>query len=170
MDEQIKPINTLIFVCTGNTCRSPMAEIIYSSMKMDDDIKVMSRGLVVHFPEPINPKAVNVLINHGLMPNEHVARPFKDSETDENTLILTMTQSQKKILEDDHGINSRVYALKEYAGETGDVVDPYGGSIVEYEECFGEISRLVRKAAYRIVRENEAVGKERGNENDSTWL
>lgn len=136
-----------------------MAEILYSSMKMDDDITVRSRGLVVHFPEPINPKAVKVLMNHELITGEHVARPFKDAESDENTLILTMTQSQRKILENDHEISGRISTLKEYAGESGDVVDPYGGSIVEYEECFGEIARLVRKAAYRIARENEAAGK-----------
>ena len=49
--------NKLIFVCTGNTCRSPMAEAIYKNLDKETDIKVFSRGLVVLFGEPINPKA-----------------------------------------------------------------------------------------------------------------
>ena len=53
--------NNLIFVCTGNTCRSPMAETIYKSLDRESDINVSSRGLVVLFREPINPKAEIVL-------------------------------------------------------------------------------------------------------------
>jgi len=47
----------IIFVCTGNTCRSPMAATIYRSLETNSDIKVISRGLVVLFSEPSNPKA-----------------------------------------------------------------------------------------------------------------
>ena len=47
----------IIFICTGNTCRSPMAETIYKSLETNSDIKVISRGLVVLFSEPSNPKA-----------------------------------------------------------------------------------------------------------------
>jgi len=155
MEEPNNPIKRLIFVCTGNTCRSPMAEFIYKNMKMGDKIEVFSRGLVVHFPEPINPKAVKVLMNYEMEISDHVSRQWDYSEVDETTLVLTMTEGQKKTLQDTGGISGRMYTLKEYSGETGDVMDPYGGSIVEYEECFSEISRLVRKAAYRITRENE---------------
>ena len=51
----------LVFVCTGNTCRSPMAEVIYKNLDKESDVKVISRGLVVLFNEPINPKAEVVL-------------------------------------------------------------------------------------------------------------
>lgn len=159
MEERIRQIKKLVFVCTGNTCRSPMAEICYRSIKMDEKVEVFSRGLVVHFPEPINPKAVKVLLNNDLEFSGHISKSWKNSEVDEDTLILTMTESQKKNLVEDDEIKSKVYTLKEYVGEDGDVVDPYGGNIVDYEECFREISRLVRKAAYRIARENEGSSK-----------
>lgn len=159
MEEKIRQIKKLVFVCTGNTCRSPMAEIFYRSMNLDDEIEVFSRGLVVHFSEPINPKAVTVLNNHELDFNSHVSRLWKAEECDRFTLILTMTESQKKKICSEYEVESFVYTLTDYAGESGDVVDPYGGSIMDYEECFGEISRLVRKAAYRIARENELYSK-----------
>ena len=62
--------NKVIFVCMGNTCRSPMAATI---MKHElekcglDHIAVESRGLVVLFPEPYNPKAVAVASKHGMI-------------------------------------------------------------------------------------------------------
>lgn len=49
-------INKIIFVCNGNTCRSPMAATIMGTFLQDTDILVQSRGMVVLFPEPYNPK------------------------------------------------------------------------------------------------------------------
>lgn len=147
-------IRRVIFVCTGNTCRSPMAESLYSSMEFGNEIEVLSRGLVVLFQEPINPKAETVLKNHELELRGHITKQLKSSEADEETLILAMTENQKNVLIKEYKIENNCYTLKEFSGETGDVVDPYGGSLMDYEECFSELARLVRKAAYRIEKEN----------------
>lgn len=144
----------LIFVCTENTCRSPMAEMIYKSLQIGKKIEVLSRGLVVLFPEPINPKAEIVLSNHELLITDHIAKQFLSYEVDEHTLILTMSLNEKIKVEEEFFIKAGVYTLKEFAGETGDLSDPYGGSLIEYEECFGELLRLVKKAAYKIDKEN----------------
>lgn len=140
----------LIFVCTGNTCRSPMAEAIFKSLEKDSNIKVISRGLVVLFSEPINPKAEIVLNKHDLELSNHVAKGLKASDIDEQTLILTMTANQKKKIYEDYPTAKEVYMIKEFAGENGDVIDPYGGSLVEYEECYIELARLVKKTVYKI--------------------
>lgn len=143
----------LIFVCTGNTCRSPMAEAIYRNLEKVSERKVLSRGLVVLFPEPINPKAEVVLKKHDLEIMNHVSKGLKTSDIDDNTIILTMTESQKrKILELYPGVKD-IYTIKEYAGEIGDVVDPYGGTLVEYEECYIELARLVKKTVYKLNEE-----------------
>ena len=86
----------LIFVCTGNTCRSPMAEAIYKNLEKVSDIKVISRGMVVLFSEPINPKAEIILKKHDLELPNHMAKGLKASDLDDNTIILTMTMSQKR--------------------------------------------------------------------------
>ena len=140
----------LIFVCTGNTCRSPMAEAIYKNLEKISEMKVMSRGLVVLFSEPINPKANIVLNRHDLELNNHVAKGLKSIDLDENTLILTMTSNQKKKVLETYSTAVNVYTIKEFAGELGDVVDPYGGTLVEYDECYTELARLVKKTVYKL--------------------
>jgi protein-tyrosine phosphatase len=111
---------------------------------------VISRGLVVLFSEPINPKAEIVLNKHDLESNNHVAKGLKASDIDEDTLILTMTASQKKKVNEDFPEAEEVFTIKEFAGEIGDVVDPYGGTLVDYEECYIELARLVKKLVYKL--------------------
>lgn len=144
----------LIFVCTGNTCRSPIAESIYKSLDEVGDIKVLSRGLVVLFNEPINPKAETVLDMHELVLKNHIAKGLKASDIDENTLILTMTENQKKKITNDFTEANEVYTIKEFTGEIGDVVDPYGGTLVDYDECFTDLARLVKKTFYKVNSDN----------------
>lgn len=145
--------NKIIFVCTGNTCRSPMAEAIYKSLDKVSDREVISRGLVVLFSEPINPKAEIVLNKHELELHNHMAKGLKATDIDENTLVLTMTAGQKKKVLDSFPDIKEIYTIKEFAGELGDVVDPYGGSLLEYEECYVELARLVKKSIYKLNEE-----------------
>ena len=140
----------LIFVCTGNTCRSPMAEAIYKNLEKVSDMKVCSRGLVVLFAEPLNPKAEIVLKKHDLELNNHMAKGLKATDLEENTIILTMTASQKKKVHELYPEVKDIYTIKEFAGEIGDVVDPYGGTLMDYEECYIELGRLVKKTVYKL--------------------
>jgi len=140
----------LIFVCTGNTCRSPMAEAIYRNLEKVSEMKVSSRGLVVLFSEPLNPKSEIVLKKHDLELNNHIAKGLKASDIEDNTIILTMTAGQKKKVMELYPEVKDVYAIKEFAGEIGDVVDPYGGTLMDYEECYIELGRLVKKTVYKL--------------------
>lgn len=146
----MKKYNKIIFVCTGNTCRSPMAATIFNSMDTSSDIEVLSRGLVVLFSEPSNPRADIVLKSHNLDLKDHKSKGLDSSDITEDTLILTMTERQKANVLESFDNANKVYTLSEYVGENGDVEDPYGGSLIEYEESFAQLSLLIKKLIYKL--------------------
>lgn len=146
----MRRFSKLLFVCTENTARSQMAEVICKNMVADDTIEINSRGLVVLFPEPVNPKAEVVLINHGIFIEGHQAKQLIQEDMDEETLVFTMSREQKERISRDYNVNTNIYTIKEFNEEEGDVMDPYGGTLVEYEECFVELSRDIKKIVLRL--------------------
>lgn len=144
--------NKIMFVCTDNTAQSLMAEMICKNMSTDEALEIVSRGLVVLFPEPINPKAEVVLINHGITIQERTTIELKQSDMDEGTLIFTMNREQKEKLTRDYDVVTNIYTLKGFIEEEGDIMDPYGGTLVDYEECYGELSRIIKKIVIKLKK------------------
>lgn len=140
----------LIFVCRENTSRSIMAESIYKSISEKEKPEVFSRGMVVLFPEPINSKVITVLENHELSPVRQESVPLRKEDIVENTLVLTMDEKIKNQLLKDYPDLKSVYTLKGFSGELGDVKDPYGGTLLDYEDCFNELVVLIKKTIYKL--------------------
>ena len=127
-----------------------MAETIYKSLTENESIPAISRGLVVLFSEPVNEKAVSVLENHGLTCAVEFSKELTKDDITENALILTMTDKQKKQAIDKYEIENDIFSIKEFNGEEGEVKDPYGGTLVDYEECYNELLRLIKKTIYKL--------------------
>ena len=140
----------IIFVCTGNNSRSPMAETIYKSLAEDEGLPSISRGLVVLFSEPVNEKAEAVLENHGLTCVVEASKELSKEDITDKSLILTMTDKQKKQAQEKLELTENVFTIKEFNGEEGEVKDPYGGTLVDYEYCFTELLRLIKKTIYKL--------------------
>jgi protein-tyrosine-phosphatase len=126
------------------------------NLLQDNDILVVSRGMVVLFPEPYNPKAVAVAARHGMIMPSNSAMQLENNDFDNNTLVLVMSAAMKQKIYSslDKAIN--VYTLGEFAGE-GDieVPDPYGRGIEEYNKCFEQLYVLIKKAADNIMSNKE---------------
>ena len=137
----------VIFVCTGNTCRSPKAEALMKSKNQQNklDISVESCGTNVYESEPVNRKAVEALKTLGVTCLIHNSRQIDKSDLDSADVILTMTQQQKysitKVYSD---YKYKVFTINEYARDSkNDVTDPYGKSQIFYNFCVNELNVLV---------------------------
>ena len=149
----MKRYDKLLLVDKEDTAVAPMAEAIMQHRLLLEDILIESRGLVVLFPEPVNPRAAKVLDLKGLEMEEHSSTPLEDDDFDERTLVLTMQQSQKdKILEEYAGAIN-VFTLREYVGAEEDPEDPYGGNLEEYETCFEQLWFMTNRLADIIKQE-----------------
>lgn len=142
----------IIIVGTNNTSRSFMAEVILHQLCMEnhmEDVEVVSRGLVVLFPEPINPKAADVVREAGFAIRDFQACKLTGKDVEEADLILTITSDEKekvlKEFETELGEEKRVATLSEFAEESIGIPDPYGKERNDYESCFITIKRMVEK-------------------------
>ncbi|MDO4941933.1 MAG: hypothetical protein Q4E73_03705 [Lachnospiraceae bacterium] len=138
-----------IFVSTNNTCRSFMAEAVMKQKieeaGLDSVIDICSRGLIVLFEEPVHAGAAEIVRSHGYTDAEFTSAPLVQEEITDDTIIITMTEDQKKKVTENYEGFLEVATIYEYAGEVGDIKDPYGKSQEEYECCFLQIKQLVDK-------------------------
>lgn len=145
----------LIFVDTNDNCRAPMAELILKRKFLTNPLGIESRGLVVLFPEPMTPKAEEVLINNGYPVPGHIARQLEQEDIDSDVLLLTMEDKQKSEIWETYENAPHVYTLKEYVGEAGDIPALYGQPLSVYSQCYTDMELLMRKLVIRLNEEEE---------------
>jgi protein-tyrosine-phosphatase len=139
----------IMFVCTGNICRSAMAERLLKKKLKEKDLEkefyVCSSGISAYPNDVSTYEAVYVMQNeYGIDIKDHRATNVKASKIKEMDLILAMTKSHKDMLimmfpE----LKEKIYTIKEYVGLQGDVLDPYGGTIEIYSNCAKELNEYI---------------------------
>ncbi len=145
----------VIFVGEGNTCRSPMAETIFRYVMRGEQVcDIMSKGLVVLFPEPYNPKVEKVLGDHGMKMEERVADQLYPEDLEGNPLVLTMTFTEKLKIIEDYEFNGSLYTLKEYVGNDDELLDPYGEDMDVYEACYQDMYEVMKEVRIKFLSEN----------------
>ena len=150
-----KEYKKLIFVDTDNTCRSIMAEAVMKAICKNKPIEICSRGLIVLFSEPINPKATAILKGDGLVPGKAGTEELQPADLTDGTLVLTMTAREKKRAIERLGNSADVYMLAEFTGQEGEVEEPHGGTLANYGATYEYIDFLVKVAYEKIYNSEE---------------
>ena len=134
----------IYFVCTGNTCRSPMAEAILKN-KNFPNVNVKSAGIYALEGGEMSENAKAVLMEENIQ-HQHVSKQINTQDIEWADLILTMTSAHKEmVLRAFAESKGKTYTLKEYVTpySSQDVFDPFGGDIHTYKQTFQELKRLI---------------------------
>ncbi|RHW40012.1 low molecular weight protein arginine phosphatase [Lysinibacillus yapensis] len=141
----------IYFICTGNTCRSPMAEAILKSKNLDG-IQVKSAGIYAMEGGEISSNARAVL-EQDQIAFDHNTSSVKPEEIDWADLVLTMTLAHKNmILNAFPDAQNKTFTLKEYVipYSSKDVSDPFGGDINIYKQTYQELNQLIDALLLKI--------------------
>lgn len=155
----MKNYKKVIFVCSDNTCTSIIAEAILNKVKGERELEVISRGMIVLIPEPLNPKAVAILKAWKLEPLKEYSQELAKEDLTPDTLILTMTQEEAvSILErfsDCLTPDITLTTLRNFTGQEGDFPVPIG-TITEYGQFYEAMDLSVKMAAQLLFRDEAA--------------
>ena len=145
----------VLIVCTGNTCRSPMAAALMRRA-LDAaglaDVAVESAGIFAREGDPATSEAIFAMAERGVNLSGHRARALRRDMLP-GALVLCMTERQvRDVKRLEKSADAR--RIAEYAGLSGDISDPYGGTLDCYRRTAGLLDDCARRIAAKLADEH----------------
>ena len=147
-------VQSVLFVCKGNICRSPLAEAYFQSLVEMDGRRIMVRsaGLETTTGKPAHSKAKTVALQHRLSLEDHATTQVHKELLEQSDLIIVMEISQKdrihKLYPSSKG---KVVLLGRFdSGGPLEIADPYSGTSEDFLSCFQQVGRCCDVLAARL--------------------
>ena len=143
------PKKQVLFVCTGNTCRSVMAEGILR--KISDEFIVRSAGTAANPEYTIFGGLAEILGEEAIDFSDHVSTPVTEKLLNDSFVVLVMEEHHRELINRCFpSYSDRVFLLAEYSGSGGGISDPIGLPKEEYRKTFDKIASLIKNAVPRL--------------------
>ena len=136
-------MTSILFVCTGNTCRSPLAEGLMKKLLAEkgvEGVEVSSAGTAAFDGDSVSYYAAKVLLSRGIDISMHRSRVMTREMISQSDYIITMTEAQKSAVAAYCNKNN-LYCIKDFAGY--DISDPFGSDEESYERCAEQIEKAL---------------------------
>lgn len=150
---RLQKFRSIVFVSSSDNCRAPMAAALLRRQPLLQEYHVYSRGMIVLFPEPLNPKAEEILRAHDIVLEGYETTAFSGDILKEDTLVITMQETQKAKIKSEYPEFEHVYTLREYVGGDKEIPSVYGQALEQYEEMYGLIKAYIIKLAEKLNEE-----------------
>jgi protein-tyrosine-phosphatase len=144
----------VLLVCSGNTCRSPMAAAILARLAAGHPVEVRSAGTGAGEGWPAAEEAVRVAGQRGLSLGEHRTTPLTADLLDWADHVLVMEAQHRRAVEQ-LGAPEKVTVLSEYGGDGRDIPDPLGQGRDAYEKTFDALETYLRAFLETEERPND---------------
>jgi len=148
----------ILFVCTGNTCRSPMAAVIMEKLAIESglDILIESAGLFAANGEKASDEAIEAVKKYGVDLNQHRSQPISDELIERSDLKITMTDAHKMLLQD--VAMDKTVTVCELAGIDDEIEDPFGGDLDDYIQTADMLYIALTQIADKLlqIQENQS--------------